>query len=298
MLEVRKQLPQLDPLIAFEAAARHGSFARAAEEMNVTASAVSQQIRGLEAQLGIDLFTRGHRSVALTDRGREFHNSVSIALTHLVNAAAEARGPDIADTLHVATDTSIAVHWLMPRLDGFRARFPDTPLHLTVTDVQANLPDDGAAVSVVHGQGGWRGFESARLFAEEVYPVCAPDYLERWNGDFAPEDLARADLIDLEYEHWHWMNWAIWLTERNLPLPAAPRALRIGNYPALIEAARRGQGIALGWRHLVDEYLADGSLVRPVDGSVKTRYGYYVAWPYNQSLSPAAEAFRDWLLEM
>lgn len=297
MLEVRKQLPQLAPLIAFEAAARSGSFARAAKELNVTPSAVSQQIRALETQLGIALFERGHRSVRLTGRGKQFQNSVSIALTHLVNAATEVRASDDLARLQIATDTSIAALWLMPRLARFEALHPGVSVHVNVTDVQEDLLKSDFQIAIVHGDGKWRGCDSDKLFEEEVFPVCAPGYLDGHGGSIELADLPNCTLLDLEYEHWHWMNWAIWLTEMDLPLPQGSRKLRTNNYGLVIEAARRGAGVALGWQHFLDDDLASGALVRPVRGSAKTRYAYHIVWPFNEDLSPGAAAFRDVLLD-
>ena len=111
----------------------------------------------------------------------------------------------------------------------------------------------------------------------------------------SPEDLSRADLLDLDYENWQWMNWTIWLTEMKLPQPQKPRTLMLNSYPIIIEAAKRGAGFALGWRHLVDEELASGSLIKPIEGSVKTRYGYYIVTPHNQFMTPAAMAFSNWI---
>lgn len=296
MQSVKKQLPQLDPLVSFEAAARHSSFALAARELNITASAISQQIRNLEKQLGVELFRRGHRSVQLTDRGREFHNSVSVALLHLVNAANQARTGGEAERLEISTDTSVAALWLAPRIERFEALHPDVALRINVTDVQADLLGGDFDVAIVHGDGAWRGFEGEALFAEEVFPVCSPGYLDALGPDRDAAGLAMARLLDLEYEHWHWMNWAIWLTELDLPLPDRPRRLRANNYPLIIDAARRGAGVALGWRYLVDDDLTSGMLVRPVSDVVRTANAYHVVWPYNQPMSAAAESFKDWLL--
>ena len=297
MQELRKQLPTLDPLVAFEAAARHASFALAAKELNVTGSAVSQQIRTLESQLGVSLFERRHRSVHLTDRGKEFQNSVSVALMHLVNATNQVRTNDGAEQLQIATDTSIAALWLAPRLPRFEAMFPDVSARIHVTDVHTDLLNSDFQIAIVHGDGNWRGYESQPLFHEEVFPVCAPTYLDRWQGSFDTSSLSQSNLLDLEYEHWHWMNWAIWLTEMNLPLPDRPRKMRINNYPLIIDAAKRGAGIALGWRHLIDDDITNGSLVRPVEGSVKTHYAYHIAWPFNDTISPVAERFKEWLIK-
>ena len=295
MLMMQKRLPQLDPLIAFDAAARHASFLLASKELNVTASAVSQQIRNLETQLGVSLFNRGHRSVQLTERGKDFHTSVSFALTHLAGATDEVRNRDGAEQLVIATDTSIAAQWLIPRLERFEALYPDISLRIKVTDVQAGLLNETFQIALVHGDGELRGYVTELLFEEEVFPVCAPGYLEQWEGTFTARDLARAKLLDLDYEQWHWMNWAIWLSEMALPPPNAPRKLRMNNYPILIDAAKRGAGIALGWRYLVDDDLDRGLLIKPVKESVKTKYGYHIAWPYNDNMSHAVASFKEWL---
>jgi DNA-binding transcriptional LysR family regulator len=296
MQHVRKKLPHLDPLIAFEAAARLSSFALAARELNVTAPAVSQQIRSLETGLGVSLFQRGHRSVQLTDRGKLFQNSVSIALTHLANAADEVRIDDDFQQLEIVTDTSIAGMWLVPHLHRFEALHPECTIRLTTTDVQADLLSSDFQIAIVHGQGNWAGYESVLLFEEEVFPVCAPGYLDRYAAGIKLDELPVADLLDLEYEQWHWMNWAIWLTETGLPLPDTRRKMKMNNYPLVIDAACNGAGLALGWKRLVDDHLANGTLVTPFAETVKTQNGYYVIWPFNTEMAPIAEAFHNWIM--
>jgi len=297
MRHARKKLPHLDPLIAFEAAARLSSFALAARELNVTAPAVSQQIRSLETGLGVPLFQRGHRSVQLTDRGKLFQNSVSIALTHLANAADEVRIDDDLQQLEIVTDTSIASMWLVPALRRFEARHPDCTIRLTTTDVQADLLNSEFQVAIVHGQGNWIGYDSVLLFEEEVLPVCAPGYLDRFPSGLKFDQLPFADLLDLEYEQWHWMNWAIWLTETGLTLPDRRRKMKLNNYPLVIDAARNGSGLALGWKHLVGDHLANGTLVQPFAETVKTQNGYFLIWPFNTAMTPIAAAFQNWTME-
>ncbi len=296
MLHIRRKLPSLDPLIAFEAAARHCSFALAARELNVTAPAVSQQVRGLEESLGVSLFQRGHRSVQLSERGKLFQNTVSIALTHLANAVDEVRIEDDTGILNVVTDTSIAAMWLMPRLCRFEAQCPQSLMRLTTTDVEADLLNSEFQIGIVHGEGNWVGYDSQLLFEEEVFPVCSPRYLDRFPVGLELEDLPSADLLDLEYEQWHWMNWAIWLTEAGLPLPVTQRKMKINNYPLVIDAARNGSGIALAWRHLVERDLEQGTLVQPITNTVNTKNGYHLIWPFNDEMPPIACAFRDWVI--
>ncbi len=293
----RRRLNHLDPLVVFDAAARHGSFALAAGELNVSASAVSQQVRNLEADLGVQLFERAHRSVQLTDRGKLFQNSVSLALTRLASAVDEVRQDTRGGELEIVTDTSIAAMWLLPRLHHFQQSHPQCALRLTTTDVQAQLLGSPFQLAIAHGRGNWVGHESRLLFQEEVFPVCSPRYLDSLGGGIGLDDLPELDLLDLEYEQWHWMNWAIWLTENGLALPKVRRKMKLNNYPLVIDAARNGSGMALGWRHLVDEDLASGRLVQPFKASLSTQYGYHLIWPFNDALSDMASAFLHWCIE-
>ncbi len=298
MKNFRQSLPQLDHLIAFEAAARHGSFTRAAHELNITQSAVSQQIRTLEDRMGIVLFERSHRVVRLTAEGRTFQNSVSIALSHLLSAANTVRGVSggASERLDVATDDSVAALWLTPRLYKFQERHPDITVRLTSSDRIEECFTDTTELAIVHGDGRWPGYECEAFLQEEIFPVCAPTYLERSEPISSPADLANVDLVDLDYERWNWMNWSIWLTENGVGLAGERRKFQCNAYPLVIEAARNGQGVALGWRHFVDDDLLSGTLVRPVNASLKTHYAYYLVRKHNQPESPQAQAFRRWLI--
>lgn len=268
------RLPPLDLLVPFEASARLGSFTKAATEMNVTQSAVSQRVRTLEEYLGTPLFERKHRAIALTPQGRELLNGASVALQHLRAATDSVRGLQLTPRVRLATDTSIAALWLMPRLTGFQNANPGIAVDLTVSDDEARCLD--ADLAVLHGTGDWPGFDSRKLFDDAIFPVCAPGYLDG-RRLARPEDLLAADLLDLDYLRWNWMNWGIWLTEAGLDPAPARRVLRSNSYPALIEAARAGQGVALGWAHFLDGDLRAGRLVRPMPEEVATSFGYFAA---------------------
>jgi len=296
MQKIRNQFPNLDALIAFEAAARLSSFAAASKELNVTASAISQQIKSLETALGTPLFNRGHRSVTLSERGKEFFNSVTVALRHLSNAAHELSPQNHNQTLTIAGDTAIIKYWLMPRLGKLETLFPEYNFRIRATDVRDDLMNADFMLAILHGRGGWPGLESTLLFGEEVFPVCAPTFLASLEDSIDHKALCDAPLLDLEYESWHWMNWTIWLTEMALPATSRSRRLVSNNYESLIDAARSGMGFALAWRHFHDDDLRSGALVRPLAGSVQTPNGYYLAWPYNQPMTPQLEAVRDWII--
>ncbi|MEQ8896873.1 MAG: LysR substrate-binding domain-containing protein [Roseovarius sp.] len=270
---LRRNLPPLDLLLPFEASARLGSFTRAAEELSVTQSAVSQRVRKLEELLEISLFERRHRAIELTPEGRELLNGVKAALQHLTSATHSLRQREARRFLRLACDTSIGQHWLLPRIETFLS--PDSPvaIDLTVSDSEPEVL--GADVAVLHGDGQWPGFVARLLFGDVVFPVCAPGYL-RDHPIATPQDLLKAELIDLDYIHWNWMNWGIWLTETGVDPSPARILMRTNSYTALLDAAKAGMGVALGWGNLVDGALDSGALVRPVAETVDTANGYYV----------------------
>lgn len=294
MERLKSRLPRLEPLVAFEAAARHLSFTEAARELNLTQAAVSQQIRNLERALGVDLFIRAHRAVRLTPRGRDYQHTVSAVLRQLAGATEELRAPGDKPRLNIATDQSIATMWLMPRLPRFREANPDVAVRLVASDDERDCLADDIQISIIHGNGEWAGYHADLLFDEEVFPVCSPAYLEGRPPVAAAADLLACDLLELEDDRWDWMNWRAWLGGNGVDLPAGHRSLQINSYPLLIDAARNGQGVALGWRVLVDDHLAHGDLVRPLPATVLTSLGYHCVWSRRHELTVEAEAFRSW----
>jgi DNA-binding transcriptional LysR family regulator len=293
---MKTDLPPLLALTAFEAAGRLQSFTRAAAQLNVTQAAVSRQIRLLEEHLGRKLFLRAHRSVQLTSEGRSYLHTVATALAHVAAATRELKADTSGLTLSVAVDQAVAHLWLAPRLRLFTGSLPGLTLNLVVSDDERTCLDPAIDVAVIQGEGGWPGHESAVLFAEEVFPVCSPAYRDAIGAEpLTVELLASEALIDLDDDHWNWMNWRQWLSANGVGAAAGPRRLRISSYPLVIDAARRGHGVALGWRGLVDDDLEAGHLCAPLRVSVRTRFGYHALWPRERPRSPAAHAFLDWL---
>lgn len=295
MRGTRRELPPLDLLIAFEAAAREESFTAAAERLNLTQAAVSRQIRLLEENLGQQLFVRAHRSVSLTDEGRTFLHTISLALDHIGNAARELRQPKADQTVIVAATNSVATLWLLPRIKTFQDSSADIDIKLIASDLDLECLAEEVDISILRGDGVWDGYLCERLLDEEIFPVCSPDYLARHGPIGVPGDLAGADLIHVDANHEEWMTWRVWLTEKQVALPEDHRQLLINTYPLSIQAACDGLGVALGWRHLVDDHLAKGTLVRPLAESITTSDGYYLLTRKNRTLPPAAATFLDWV---
>lgn len=297
MDHLRRILPPLDPLVAFEAAARLESFTQAAEELSLSQAAVSQRIRQLEDHIGAPLFVRANRRVALTTAGRTLQHAAGPALRQIAIASEEIRARRGQDRLTIGADQAIAALWLMPKLAAFRAETgSDLSVRVVASDSDADCLAGDVELAILHGRGVWPGRQTALLFAETVFPVCSPAYLRAHGPMTGPDTLPDHALLELDDIHWDWMNWRGWLSSVGVHRQAAREPLRINSYPLIIEAARYGEGVALGWAHLVDGDLAAGRLVRPVTDAVTTEFGYYLIWSDAHPLDPPAAAFRDWLL--
>lgn len=293
---LRNRLPPLEPLVAFEAAARLLSFTRAGEELHLTQAAVSQQIRNLEQYLDIKLFTRSHRAVQLTHEGREYQHTVSGLLKQLASATTDIKSSEVNPRLSITCDQSFATFWLSPRLRHFQQSNPGVSLRLFTSDDEAECITDDVQISIFHGEGYWPGFQSYKLFDESIFPVCSPEYLQSQAKQDWREWLLQADLLDLDDSHWNWMNWRTWFAGQGIDEPLQFRNLQINSYPLLIEAACYSQGVALGWNYLVDDLLESGKLVRPIEQSLTTSFGYYLIVNERYSNEPAVLKFQQWLL--
>lgn len=296
MKNLRSILPPMDTLATFEAAARLQSFTRAAEELHLTQAAVSRQIKLLEENLGKPLFHREHRAVSLTTTGKSFQSTVALALTHIANATVEHREAAEKTHLNIGADQSIAWLWLMPRLAGFREAYPEINVRLIASDNKSDCLASEIDIVIAFGPDDWPGFSSEELFGEEIFPVCSSKYLQTHEIG-SSEDLLRCTLLELEDDAWGWINWRVWLTSQGVNTPVETRSIQINNYPMVLQSARNGMGIALGWRHLVDEMIQTNELTVPVPCSMQTGNGYYLLTREAVPVSPGAQAFRQWALK-
>ncbi|MDZ5603199.1 LysR family transcriptional regulator [Pseudomonas sp. RP23018S] len=293
MFEHLAQL-SLDTLRVFEAAARLRSFTAAALALGTTQPAISQQIKRLEAQLDTRLFDRVYRGIELTEAGAALFEQVHLGLQALEEGVAQASGRGQREVLQVATDFAFAAFWLMPRLQRFHAAYPQVDVSLVTSERgQAMLRPD-IDVAVLFGDGRLHQGESRWLFDEEVYPVCNPR-LSGGRGMTAAA-LQQLPLLHLRGEQAsRWFDWAGLFRGYGVTTPAPPGQLRFDNYTLLIQAAIAGQGVAIGWRHLVDGLIEQGLLCRPLEGSLRSARGYYVLLPPRKRRSALIERFVDWL---
>ena len=291
----KKKLPPLEPLIAFEAAARLLSFTRAGEELHLSQAAISQQIRSLESSLQVKLFTRSHRAVQLTNEGREYQHTVAAILKQLAGATMDIQNVEFSRQLVIGCDQAFATQWLSPRITQLRQLLPALALRIIASDDYGESLGADVQVAVLHGNGHWPGFSSQLLCAEEVFPVCSPDYPHRLAQQDWAGWLLQAQLIDLVDSHWNWMNWRLWLGGNDIDEPLGNRNLHINSYPLVIDAACSGIGVALGWAGLVDDLIAQGRLIRPLKQSLKTELGYHFIYRENLQEDEAVVQFGSWL---
>jgi DNA-binding transcriptional LysR family regulator len=292
----KKRLPPLEPLIAFEAAARLLSFTRAGEELHLSQAAISQQIRSLETSLQVQLFTRSHRAVQLTNEGREYQHTVTAILKQLAGATMDIQNVEFNRQLVIGCDQAFAAQWLSPRIAQLRQLLPATALRIVASDDYSESLGADVQAAVLHGNGQWPGFHARPLYAEEVFPVCSPDYPHQQARQDWAGWLLQAQLIDLVDSHWNWMNWRLWLGGNDIDEPLANRNLHINSYPLVIDAACAGLGVALGWAGLVDDLIARGQLIRPLKQSLKTEFGYYFICRDSLRDDETIARFGEWLL--
>ena len=296
MANLRTRLPPPNSLIAFEAAARHLSFTRAAEELLVSREAVSRQIRLLEKNLGLKLFDRLYRTLALTAAGRALAPEVQDSLERIAATAARLRGPHRPARLTIGATVAIATFWLTPRLPRFRARHPEAEIRIVVSDHAADMIANGIDIALRYGDGNWPGLTAARLFDIASFPVCAPEYLARSEPIRRASDLLGHTLLNLDGASHAPEDWTWWLVESGVRMPASLRTLGFDNYANVVQAALGGQGIALGYSGIVDDLVAAGRLIRPVPTTFSKGHAVYLVRPTAAAGRADVEKFRAWIL--
>ena len=291
------KLPPLDLLLTFEAAARQLSFTRAAEERFVTQSAVSRQIRALEEDLGVALFVRKHRALALTDEGRALQASCRDAFERLRETVERLRAPNARQVLTVTTTPGLAALWLIPRLAGFTSSHPGIDVRIDASFERREFERDGIDIAIRYGRVG--ASPGVKLFDEEVLPVCAPALIASADTPLRePRDLARHTLLRLDATATGpLLEWPPWFAAMGLPDLQPRSVLTFSNYDSVISAAIHGQGVALGRRPLVDAMLADGRLVAPLQGTMASARAYFIETSPTSGSREPVKALARWLRE-
>jgi LysR family transcriptional regulator, glycine cleavage system transcriptional activator len=292
----RNALPPLDLLVGFEAAARHLSFTRAAEELFLTQSAVSRQIKELEDELGTALFQRRHRALVLTDAGKDFYAATAQVLTAMRAATERLRARAGKKSLAVTTTHSFAALWLIPRLAGFTRSHPGVDVRIMAETRVQDLERDGLDLAIRHGPQSLAGTGAVRLFGERVFPVCSPALLEK-NPLHKPQDLRHHVLLqydDPDGRH-PWLHWKTWLEVERIADLRPAGTLSFSGYEQIIPAALAGHGVALGRTPLVRDLVASGQLVAPFKSTADPARAYYAILAPRAAGRREVDAFVDWL---
>ena len=297
METLRSLLPSINSLVVFEAAGRLGSFTSAARELRMTQAAVSYAVHRLEEHLGTALFLREHRRVRLSEAGARFHADVSIGLQHIQRSAQDLRAVAAGGHVTLSCSTAFAAFWMVPRMAQLRADLPEIDLRIQTADRDLDLVGEGIPLAIRGGDpGDWPQYQAAPLAAEEIYPVCGAGYLAGRDLPRMAAELLEHQLIHLEEPHRSAATWRDWFASAGIEGRRVPKGLQINDYVSVIQSVIAGQGIALGWQHLVEGLLAQGVLVRLTDHGLTTGMNFNVIWPRDATLSKSAQEVRDWLL--
>lgn len=285
-----RKLPPINALSAFEAVARHKSFSKAASELFLTHSAVSQRVTQLEKHLKTRLFARSTRGVELTTAGAKYLESVRNALSTLA-LASDGFSETVPRQLRISVLPIFASNWLISRLRSFHHLHPYVDLDIQSSTGLANVKTGEVDVAIRWGKGGWPGLEKVKLFSEELVAVCSKPYLKEIGTPKSPVDLRRAVLLRHEFQPWK-----PWFEKAGLDWPEPPHGPVFNDSLLILQAATEGHGVALVRRMLTQDLLDQGTLVRLFDISVPVDDAFYIVYAKESQQRPEVAAFVSWIV--
>lgn len=282
----------MNALVAFEAAARHESFTRAAEELCVTQGAVSHQVKALEAELGIKLFARKPQHLTLTVAGSDYYAVAREALDRVAAGTDQLLKRQNSGVLTVSTSPNFASKWLVHRLGRFTDKFPHIDLRLSATKRHIDFAKDDVDIAIRHGDGSVQGLNLTRLYNEQLFPVCSPRLMQGQNPLSDIENLNHHNFLHLDDRK----DWSKWLDVAGIDGMDLSRGPVFDSASMVIDAAVAGQGVGLARTGLAAHDILNGQLVRPFEISLNVNYGYWIVCPKPTANLPKIEIFRNWLL--
>jgi LysR family glycine cleavage system transcriptional activator len=286
------RLPSLNALRAFEAAARHESFTKAAADLNVTQGAVSHQVKALEADLGLKLFLRESKSLILTDPGRAYLVVVRDAFDRLAAGTEHLLQRENAGVLTVSMSPNFAAKWLIHRLGDFVARHPGIELRVSASMHHVDFTREDVDLAIRHGEGEWPNLHVTRLCTEALFPVCSPRLMQGRKPLRKPADLQHFTLLHSRERN----DWAAWLKAAGVERLDASRGIVFNQMSMAMDAATNGQGVALARTALATWDLSAGRLVRPFGPMLRVPYAYYIVCPKATADRHKVATFRNWLI--
>jgi LysR family glycine cleavage system transcriptional activator len=290
---MKRRLPSLNALKAFEASARHESFTRAAAELFVTQGAISQQVKSLEDDLGLKLFQREHQKLTITDAGRNYLEVVRDAFDRLSMGTERLLKRHTAGLLNVSTSPNFAAKWLVHRLGRFSEAHPEIDLRISASIQHVDFAREEVDIAVRHGDGRWPGLQVTRLCVEELFPVCSPGLLRAAKPLAKPQDLRRHALLHANDA----THWALWLDRAGVSGVDVDRGVVFSQASMAIDAAIQGQGVAMARTALAAWDLLEGRLVRPFSLGLEAPFALWIVCPKATAELPKITTFRQWLLD-
>ena len=287
------RLPPLNAIRAFEAAARHQSFSLAADELHVTPSAVSHQIKALEEFLGVKLFLRHTRYIEMTAPAQRYLPSVQRALEELNRSTRQLMGGMSDNIITLSLAPAFASGWLIPRLYDFYERHPDIEIRLSTSLKLIDFDRSDCDLAVRYGEGQWAGLAAHRVLAEELVPLCSPKLLEVDDSPKRPEDLKRQRLLFATPRMGDWENW---FSAAGVDCTGLTVGARLESIALVLEAAASGMGYAVANRQLAEQELQSGRLVVPFDIATLSESAYYLIYPSERKDEQKIRLFREWML--
>jgi LysR family glycine cleavage system transcriptional activator len=287
-----RRLPPLNALKAFEAAARHESFTRAAEELCVTQGAVSHQVKALEVELGVKLFNRERQRLVITESGREYLTVLRDAFDRIAVGTERLVQRQSAGVLTVSTSPDFAAKWLVHRLGKFVEAHPSIDLRVSATMHHVDFAREDVDIAVRHGDGNWAGLDVTRLTSEQLFVVCSPKLLTGHRRVLRPSDVLKFPLLHLDDRK----DWSRWLEAAGVVTADVPHGPVLNRVSMVIDAAVDGQGMALARTALAAWDLINGRLVRPFSQALRLSKTYWIVCPKATAMLPKIKACREWLL--
>lgn len=289
-----RKIPPLNWLRAFESSARHLSFTAAAQELGLTQTAISKQVKNLELHFHVLLFQRRARSLILTKAGETYLPKVRDAFDRLSVGTEEVFGNRQAELLTIRVSVGFSAYWLGPKIGDFRTRYPSIDFRIVSSVWNNDADESDVDLEIRYGSGDWPGFKCERLTIENIFPICHPKLMEGIAPLKHPEDLESHTLLHVDgYEE----GWATWLKAADLPATISGTGLHFDTSILSFEMAKTSHGVALGRSSLTSIVLAEGRLVAPFDLVVPIKEGFHLLTPKRKSIHPDAQYFTDWVLE-
>ncbi|WP_156901887.1 LysR substrate-binding domain-containing protein [Azohydromonas australica] len=294
-MPIRKNFPSLNALLVLEAAARHRSFTAAAVELGVTQAAVSRQVALLEEELDTPLFARKHRSIEPTPPCELLASSLAMSFANIAQSVEMVRSTKRQETVTIGATLAFTTFWLLPRMGEFRKRYPAAQIRLVSQDSRINLNSGEVDVLVRFGVPPFDDGEVVASRADEVFPVCSAEHALRVGEPGTMFRDGELELIEQDVPDRSWYSWQDWLGRAGIAAASPQPKLRFSHYTEVLQAARAGHGVALGWGVLVQSYLEDGSLVRLGDAVITAEGRYNVVVPTRRKPHPLRDIFVEWL---